>query len=418
MSFNFYYDIQFWVAFGIICLLLRAVSRDRTVRDVFLLASNVIMLLALPAFGTESLTFVCATTSFAWIIGWLLRKDRVLVNRRGRILVSFFAVLLLTSVLVFFKYRVVQEDFLALVGRQRGGAAKAIFIIGISYFSFKMIHFVVESYKRQIKGLSMINFFNYALFFPSFISGPITRYNDFCGELRAERKKVVREDLKAGSERVVHGLFKKFVLCPVVWPYVFANASGPISELGASQLILGMFSYTLYIYFDFAGYSDIAIGSSRMLGIGLPENFNRPFLKKNIQELWANWHMSLTRWLTDYIYWPLARSLRKSQFLARRPILLSNICIIVTFIVCGMWHGESWNFVVWGLYHGLGLACLNIYQKYKRKVRNKSLRKYFSSEYSKMAGRVLTFGFFVVGILLFSADIATIKTMLARMLGF
>jgi len=277
---------------------------------------------------------------------------------------------------------------------------------------------VIECHKEQIKGLGFMSFFNYALFFPSFISGPITRYNVFCAELNSRGNKAIREDLKAGSVRVVHGLFKKFVLCPVVWPYVFANAPGPISELETSQLILGMFAYTLYIYFDFAGYSDIAIGSARMLGIGLPENFNMPFLKKNIQELWANWHMTLTRWLTDYIYWPLARSLRRSQFLARRPILLSNICIIVTFIVCGMWHGESWNFVVWGLYHGLGLACLNVYQKYKRKVRNKSLRKYFSSEYSKMAGRVLTFGFFVVGILLFSMDMEGIKTVLAKLLAF
>jgi alginate O-acetyltransferase complex protein AlgI len=418
MSFNFYYDIQFWVAFVGICVLLRLLGGYKKGRDVLLLASSVLMLLALPTFGIQSLVFVCSTAVFAWLMGWVLSKDAFLVNKRGRILVSCFAVLLLISILVFFKYKVVQENLFVFVGRERSGAAKAIFIIGISYFSFKMIHFVVECYKRQIKGLSIVSFFNYALFFPSFISGPITRYNAFCGELDSRGNKAIREDLKGGAERVVHGLFKKFVLCPIVWPYVFASASSPIAELGTSQLILGMFAYTLYIYFDFAGYSDIAIGSARMLGIGLPENFNMPFLKKNIQELWANWHMTLTRWLTDYIYWPLARSLRKSQFLARRPILLSNTCIIVTFVVCGMWHGESWNFVVWGFYHGLGLACLNVYQKYKRKVRNKSLRKYFSSEYSKMAGRVLTFGFFVVGILLFSMDMEGIKTVLGKLLGF
>lgn len=375
------------------------------------------MLLALPAFGIQSLAFVCSTTVFAWLMGWVLSKENVLVARRIRILVSCLAVMLLVSILVFFKYSVVQEELFHIIGSKKSGAAKAIFVIGISYFSFKMIHFVVECYKRKIKTFNIMSFLNYAFFFPSFISGPITRYNEFCGELNAERKQTLGEDLKFGSERVAHGFFKKFVLCPVVWPYVFASAPGPISELGTSQLILGMFATTLYLYFDFAGYSDIAIGSSRIMGIGLPENFNMPFLKKNIQELWANWHMTLTRWLTDYLYWPMARRLRKIKFLATRPILLSNLCIITTFVICGMWHGESWNFVVWGLYHGLGIACLNVYQKYKRKVRNNSLRKYFLSEYSKTVGRIFTFLFFAVGILLFSMDIENIKTLLARVLN-
>lgn len=375
------------------------------------------MLLALPNFGIQSLIFVCVTAVFAWAMGWVLGKEKMIVNKLSRVLISSCSVLILVSILIFFKYSVVQEQVLSFSVAERAGAAKVIFIIGISYFSFKMIHFVVESYKNQLKNVTLLGFFNYALFFPAFISGPITRYNDFNRQLDSNHPQILREDVAAGSERIVHGLFKKFVLCPILWPYVFANAGSPITDLETSRLILGMLAYTLYIYFDFAGYTDLAIGSARIMGIGLPENFNMPFLKKNIQELWANWHMTLTRWLTDYIYWPLARKLRKNQFLARRPILLSNICIIVTFVVCGMWHGEDWNFVVWGLFHGIGLACLNIYQKYKRKVRNGHIRRYFTSEVSRMVGITMTFAFFAVGILLFSMDIHSIVALSRKIAG-
>lgn len=418
MTFNFYYGLQFWIAFAIICFLLRILSSYRRFRDAILLGSSVLMLLALPNFGIQSLVFVCSTTVLALLMGWVLSEENLLVTRKGRIRFSFFAVMILVLILLFFKYSVVQKELFAFIGSNRSGAAKVIFVIGISYYSFKMIHFIIECYKRQIKAFNIMNFFNYAFYFPSFISGPIMRYNEFSEELIAQNNGTLGKDLKSGSERIVHGLFKKFVLCPIAWPYVFASAPGPIGELASSRLVLGMFAYTLYIYFDFAGYSDIAIGSSRLLGIGLPENFNNPFLKKNIQELWTNWHMTLTRWLTDYIYWPLAKKLRKSKYLATHPILMSNLCIITTFLICGMWHGEGWNFVVWGLYQGLGLACLNIYQKYKRKVRNPSLRNYFLSEYSKMAGRIVTFLFFAAGILIFSMDIENIKMLFGRLLGF
>ena len=183
------------------------------------------------------------------------------------------------------------------------------------------------------------------------------------------------------------------------------------------DIAIGAYAYTIYIYFDFAGYSDIAIGSARIMGIVLPENFNNPFMKRNIQELWANWHMSLTRWLTDYVYWPLAKVLRKSKFLGSRPIVLSIISIIITFVVCGMWHGEALNFVIWGFYHGLGLAILNVYQKQKRKVRNAFIRKYFHSVFSRGVGIVVTFHFFVFGILLFSFDVTKLRELFARVFG-
>jgi alginate O-acetyltransferase complex protein AlgI len=115
----------------------------------------------------------------------------------------------------------------------------------------------------------------------------------------------------------------------------------------------------LYIYLDFSGYSDMAIGSAKLVGIHLPENFAWPFFRRNLQQFWAHWHMSLSAWLMDYVYWPLARKGRHVEALRRKPVANSNICIVVTFVVCGLWHGESINFLIWGTYHGLGLAMLN-----------------------------------------------------------
>ena len=150
--------------------------------------------------------------------------------------------------------------------------------------------------------------------------------------------------------------------------------------------MLGLYAYAFYFYFDFAGYTDLALGCARLLGIELPENFNNPFLKRNIRELWTNWHMSLTSWLVDYIYWPIVRKLRGVEYFLQHPISLSNFGMIVTFIACGMWHGETANFILWGAYHGVGIAILTVYQREKRKVRSPFLQRYFRTRSSMVMG--------------------------------
>lgn len=416
ISFNFYYDLYFWLAFAAVVIGFRFLNFNAVVRSLFLCASSILMILALPRFDLPALVFLISLSLFTFLVGWLLMSNVLIEKRAARIFVSGGAIVLLVMTLAFFKYRLLQGLFIKNIVKMEVGASDIIFIIGISYFSFKMMHFVIESYKRQIKQLSLLNFLNYVLFFPSFISGPISRYNHFCEQLTLKKENHLAEDTRRGLERVIHGLFKKFVLSTIVFSYTLVNKQGSLMQLTGYEVIVGMYAYTLYLYFDFAGYSDIALGAARIMGIELPENFNAPFLKKNIQELWASWHMSLTRWLTDYVYWPLAKLLRKNEGLSKRPVLLSNISIIVTFIICGMWHGEALNFVVWGFYHGIGLSILNIYQKQKRKIRNKVARQYFLSRYSQWAGTVATFNFFVLGILIFSLDLTTLKTLLMGLL--
>jgi len=411
-TFDFYYNIEFWLFFIPIVILFRLFSFNLRVRDFFLFVCNVFMLLALPRFTVSSLFFLLLIASTVFLLGHLLNNDVSIKNKTKRILTASIGIFAVVAILSFFKYSFFQNIVYQKIISRGVGASEYIFLIGISYSSFKMMHFIIECYKKKIVGLNYLNFLNYIFFFSAFISGPINRYNQFSKQLDFKSENSIKSDVKTGTERVLHGLFKKFVLCTIVYPYALVSMPGPVTELSAYQIMLGLYAYTFYFYFDFSGYSDIAIGSARIMGIELPENFNYPFLKKNIQQLWANWHISLTTWLTDYIYWPLARRMRKIAFFRKRPITLSNISIIVTFVVCGMWHGDTLNFVIWGSYHGVGLAVLNIYQKQKRKIRNSFVRSYFQSKYSEFVGIIATFHFFTFGILFFAMDISKIKQLL------
>jgi alginate O-acetyltransferase complex protein AlgI len=274
------------------------------------------------------------------------------------------------------------------------------------------MHFIIECYRKEIKQPGLLGFLNYMLFFPAFISGPIHRYNHFWENSSVVGNSRFRADTRMGIERIIHGLFKKTVLTVILYPYTLTNASVPIQEMPLWQIVTGLYALALYYYFDFSGYTDLAIGSARIMGFGLPENFNYPFLKKNIQQLWANWHMSLTSWLTDYVYWPLVRKLRTLEILKKHPVLLSNAAIVVTFAICGAWHGDSPNFLLWGVYQGLGIAAVNTYQSWKRKVRNPRARKYFASGFSHALGVFLTFNFFAVGQSLFVVDLKQVAASL------
>ena len=415
-TFNFYYDIKFWLAFVSIFIIYRLLAFNHIGRIIFLFIGSVFMILALPKFNLVSFGFLFAVCVLIFLIGYFLNGNVFVKDRSKRMVVSVAGIMLVVLILSFFKYSWFREVAFKYLIPKKVEATDYIFIIGISYSSFKMIHFLIESYKQQIKELRFVSFVSYIFFFPAFISGPINRYNQFSEGLDLKNTSNVKDDLKIGVERIIHGLFKKFVLSTIVFPYAIVNIQKSILELNPHEILIGCYAYTFYFYFDFSGYSDLAIGCGKIMGIELPENFNNPFLKANIQQLWANWHMSLTRWLTDYIYWPLSKKLRKGEYLSKHPILLSNISIIITFIICGMWHGESLNFVIWGLYHGVGLAILNIYQKCKRKVRNKVIKGYFLSRYSQWIGTICTFNFFALGILLFSFDISKIKILISRIL--
>lgn len=433
-SFDFFFSLEYWVLFLVILLVFRLLARRTRLSLGILLGANLGMILALPRLTIGGLGVLLIFALACFLVGKGLNSRSNDNPRRSSVWITAGTVLGAVLVLAFFKYEGFQKLILA---PPRGGIPQAtdfIFLVGISYTAFRLIHFVLEGYGRRLAQPRLLVFLNYVFFFPGFVSGPINRYNHFAEQLGNDGRlltsdaapseqsggaddsvRLVSSEVSQGVYRIMHGTFKKVVLAALIYPYTLSAVFVP-TGMEFWPLVLGIYAQTFYFYIDFSGYSDIAIGTARLLGFELPENFRSPFLKRNIQQLWANWHISLTSWLTDYVYWPLARYLRRSQLLQRRPVVLSNIAIIVTFGVCGIWHGEGINFLLWGLYHGVGIALLNAYRTRKRKVRTPWLLSYFRSGFSAAVGVVATFNFFALGIVLFSLNLSQLSQFLGSLI--
>jgi alginate O-acetyltransferase complex protein AlgI len=417
MKFNFFSSIPFWISFCGIVIVVRLFDKKTSLRRYLLLVSSVLMILCIPSFTMLNLAYLLILIVFSYLAGHVLNRKPDVLSANRRKWVSIAGVMGVLGFLAFYKYGFIQTLLLGASSPERTPGSRVVFMIGVSYFSFKMIHFVVESYRKKIERPSFLSYLTYILFFPSFISGPINRYSHFVSQLSPSLRSQLGPDIREGGERIVHGLFKKFVLAQVLYPHILTTTPDILARTGPSEAILGLYAYAFYFYFDFAGYTDLALGCARLIGIELPENFNNPFLKRNIRELWTNWHMSLTSWLVDYIYWPIVRRFRGLEYFRRHAVFLSNLGMIVTFIACGMWHGEPPNFILWGAYHGIGIAVLTIYQRQKRKVRSAFLQQYFRSWVSTLAGVLLTFNFFALGLALFVLDIEKLQVLTRSILS-
>lgn len=395
---EFYMSLPFWLAFVVVVILYRVTPAKPILKETCLLACNILMLLMLPRFTVAMLGVFFALCIFTYAIGYHLNGRDVQKDRMGKVIAAL-GIIVVVFVLAFFKYRFVQA---AILGPKLNGITGGdfLFLIGISYSSFKAMHVIIDGYKKILRPSKFVTFLNYMLFFPSFMSGPINRVNQYT-ENSAAKPAPLCADLAPGLIRIISGLFKKTVLTVAIYPYTLKAMGIPSSDVSFWYVLIGVYAFAFYLYWDFSGYTDMALGAARIMGFVLPENFKQPFARENIQKLWANYHISLTTWLTEYIYWPMVRRLRENSFCSKHPIFLSNFAIITTFALCGVWHGNTWVFLFWGIYHGAGLAILNIYQKWKRGVRNDSLRKYFRSRISQAAGVAATFNFYAAGTMLF-----------------
>ena len=215
--------------------------------------------------------------------------------------------------------------------------------IGISFFTFHAISYVIDVSRRDATAQkSPVHAALYLLLFPQLIAGPIIRYRDIADQLA--RRRVSLDDFAYGVRRFVIGLAKKVLIANVVAGPADKIFALPTAELSTAHAWLGIVCYTLQIYFDFSGYSDMAIGLGRMFGFRFPENFRWPYVAASVTDFWRRWHISLSTWFRDYLYIPLGGN-RVSP--ARR---YGNLVIV--FFLCGLWHGASWNFAIWGLWHG------------------------------------------------------------------
>lgn len=221
--------------------------------------------------------------------------------------------------------------------------------IGVSFFTFQAISYVVDVYRGDVK--AQRNPFLLALyksFFPQLIAGPIVRYRDIADEL--PQRETTLDDFAAGVSRFIIGLGKKMLIANIVAipaDLIFDPNQVPADALTAPLAWLAVICYALQIYFDFSGYSDMAIGLGRMFGFHFLENFNYPYAARSMTDFWRRWHISLSTWFRDYLYIPLGGN--------RGSPLRTGVNLLAVFLLCGFWHGANWTFIVWGLYHGLFL---------------------------------------------------------------
>lgn len=218
--------------------------------------------------------------------------------------------------------------------------------IGISFYIFQTLSYLFDVYKGKIKAEYSFSYYAlYVSFFPTISSGPIERASHLLPQLK-QIHKAEYENLSYGLKKIGVGLFKKMIIADTLAFYVDA-AFDNIYEFQGGLLVLS-FLYSIQIYCDFSGYSDIAVGCARMLGMKLVENFRTPYLASSVKDFWKRWHISLSSWLTDYVYIPLGGSrVNYGRYLVN---------LIITFLISGLWHGSNWTFVVWGLYHGVLLV--------------------------------------------------------------
>ena len=265
-------------------------------------------------------------------------------------------------------------------------------MLGISYVSFRAVQILVEIYDGHIDALSALDVSYFLLFFPSILSGPIDRFQRFSGDLRKTRSAAEYEALfKEGLWRLATGALYNFVLGNLIWQYIVSRMpEGFLGTLGY------MYGYTLFMFFNFAGYSRMAIGTAYLLGIEQPENFNRPFLSVDMKDFWSRWHISLSTFLRDYVYTRFCMAaLRGKWFKGRRTC--SYLGYVLTMLVMGLWHGLTVSYLVYGAYHGL-LMCVNDILD----TRSKKFKALKKSPRAAWPLRLLTLHLFSFGLLIFS----------------
>ncbi|MCD6333682.1 MAG: MBOAT family protein [Bacteroidales bacterium] len=296
--------------------------------------------------------FIFIVLASIWIDFQIVRE---MAARQGRFRRYFLAasVVLNVGLLVYFKYaNFLVDNFNELLtswGMNAVHWTRVALPIGISFFTFQKISYSVDVFRRKHGPLQRVrDYALYILLFPQLIAGPIVRYHEIADQLIDRSQQETAENRMMGLFRFILGLSKKVLIANVLGEQVDLIFATDPARLSTPLAWLGVVAYSFQIYYDFSGYSDMAIGIGRMIGFRFPENFNNPYISRNITEFWRRWHITLSRWMKDYLYIPLGGNRVKTRFR-----LYINLWVV--FLISGLWHGAAWNFVIWGAFHGFFL---------------------------------------------------------------
>jgi Predicted membrane protein involved in D-alanine export len=375
--------------------------RDCRRQNLFLVAASYVF------YGWWSWKFlglIAATSLFSWLSGAGILSIRARgfapeKERRLTVAVAALSIAINLGILGFFKYYnfFAQSfaDAFALFGRRMDvRSLKIILPVGISFYTFQALGYTIDVVRKKIEpAKDIVSFFAFVSFFPQLLAGPIERASNFLAQMQRPRTFDYAKSVD-GLRQTLWGLFKKIAVadtCAIVANSAFANCE----TAHASQLLAGVVFFAFQIYGDFSGYSDIAVGCSKLFGFNLMQNFNYPYFSRDIAEFWRRWHISLSTWFRDYLYIPLGGS---SVGKAKQ---IRNTLVI--FLVSGFWHGANWTFVVWGAYHALLFLPLVLLKKNRRHTNTIAERRLFPSAGEALQA-VATFLLVSVGWVFFRAE--------------
>jgi D-alanyl-lipoteichoic acid acyltransferase DltB (MBOAT superfamily) len=347
------------------------------------------------------------TALFSYLAGRLIGKTD---NKKHQSLLLLMGVVVNVATLAFFKYSPFYEQFSALLSTFSLKAGAILFPVGLSFYTFSNLSYLVDVKRGKTPAESSFPaYLAYIAFFPTVQMGPIERAGNILPYWKTPLK-LSREDIGEGFYLVLSGAIKKMVIGDFINHHLVTNIFSAPDRFTGMENLAAVLGYALVIYYDFSGYTDMARGFARWMGIRIGLNFNLPYKSWNIGEFWRRWHISLSSWLRDYIFMPLAFSLSsawKQEYLIagkflKTDLLIFTIASLITFFICGIWHGTGINFLIWGVMHGTALSIQKIWS-----VSTKSFRKNRSAQsrkFNRAIGILLTFLFVSVSWVFFRME--------------
>jgi alginate O-acetyltransferase complex protein AlgI len=350
--------------------------------------------------------FSTATPRPQWIVAFfvVLLTLVFFMARLREIPPLLFAVAAISLIVIFILIKVpaalslLVSGVFVLRGKEPAGSISLAWL-GFSYVTFRLLHTILDRKAGRLSAVPLSDYVNYVIFFPAFTAGPIDRLERFTRDLNHPLPLDRAGWLEAGTPFFL-GLFKKFVIADTL-AWIALNDKFAQQINSSAWMWLLLYSYSFRIYFDFSGYTDIAIGLGRLLGIRLPKNFASPYLKPNLTQFWNSWHMTLTQWFRSYFFNPLTRAMRSGEQ-SLSPFLMILVAQISTMVLIGLWHGGTVGFVLWGLWHGVGLFLQNRWSDYMKDRVPAWGSTFTGQRVLRAAGIFLTFNFVSLGWLFFS----------------
>ena len=359
--------LYFWVFYAVVLILYSIIYRQRAARNAFLFAASLFFY-----WKTSGLFFMLLVFSTVsdYYLGNLIHYSGKQAWRKFGVIMSVFINLFMLS---YFKYTYLFVDtvnhlfstdiqvvnHLALASNRLTGThfdiTKILLPVGISFYTFQTISYTVDLYRRKINPVKhILDFGFYVSFFPQLVAGPIVRASEFIPQLY-KRYSLTKAEFGFAVFVILKGLFKKMFIGDYLAvnfiDRVFANPAG----FSGFENLMALYGYSLQVYVDFSGYTDIAIGVALLLGFRLPKNFNSPYKATSVGNFWKRWHISLSSWLHDYLYIPLGGN--------RKGRVWTDINLMITMLLGGLWHGASWQFMMWGGLNGLGIVVYKLWRK-------------------------------------------------------